>query len=151
MLRILLFKNRINKLPKELQKKIYIHCFKKLWREYIPLTAKIPSWYKRKIDLDRYYFENMTENIHFLHYDFNCLPENKQWIMGCQCDFCVNYVDENHNITRFLEHLQSDDPYYFESTVPLETCSQWNEKYKYNKYGEKMIANFDPLYGSIFK
>ena len=149
MLKILRFKYRISKLPKELQKKIYIECFRKLWREYIPLTSKIPSWYQYKVNLDRYYFDNITRNIHFLHYDFNCLPENKQWIMGCQCEFCLNYVDENHNITRFLEHLQSDDPYYFLSTVPRENVSQWNYEYKTSE-GGGLIYNFNPLYGSIF-
>lgn len=151
MLRILLFKRRINNLPKELQKKLYIYCFRKFWREYIPLTAKIPSWYKYKIDLDKYYLKNILNNIHFLHYDFNCLPENKTWIMGCQCDFCLNYVDENHEKTLFLEHLQADDPYYFETSVPLESVSQWNLKYKFNRLGEKVLYNYDPLYGSIFK
>ena len=144
-------KNQISKLPQDIQKKIYIYSFKLFWRNYIPLTAKIPSWQKRHNYIQNSLWEAIVKNIHFLHLPFNTLPENKKWIMGCQCDFCLNYVDENHNITRFLEHLQSDDPYYFKSTVPLESCSQWNEKYKYNKYGQKIFANFDPLYGSIFK
>lgn len=151
MLKILKIKCRILKLPKEIQKRIYILCFKKLWREYIPLTAKVPSWYKYKVNLDRYYFKNISRNVHFLHYDFNCLPENKKWIMGCQCKFCLNYVDENQNISLFLEHLQSDDPFYFETTVPSESVSQWNYKYKINMYGERVVYNFNPLYGSIFK
>ena len=35
---------RINQLPKELQKKIYILTWRKYWRNFIPITAKIPSW-----------------------------------------------------------------------------------------------------------
>ena len=39
----------IKSLPKDLQKRIYIFYWKLFWRDYIPLTAKIPSWHKRKI------------------------------------------------------------------------------------------------------
>ena len=149
MLTLLRLKCRINHLPKEIQQKIYIHCFRKFWREYIPLTAKVPSWYQSKIDLDQYYFNNIMKNVHFLHYHSNCLPDNKEWIMGCQCEYCIQYVDENPNISLFLTHLQYDSPTYFDSTVPKESVSQWNNKYKTDKNGA-LIYNFNPLYGSIF-
>ena len=38
-------KKRISLLPKEIQKKIYIYCFRFFWRDYVPLIAKVPSWY----------------------------------------------------------------------------------------------------------
>ena len=43
--------HRLNSLPKELQKKIYILCFSFMWRKYVPLSAKVPSWYSYKIQV----------------------------------------------------------------------------------------------------
>ena len=80
----------IKSLPKDLQKRIYIFYWKYFWRNYTPLTAKIPSWYKRKNYIEKTLWEAKQKNIHFLHLPFNTLPENKKWIMGCQCDFCIN-------------------------------------------------------------
>ena len=84
-------KKRISLLPKEIQKKIYIYCFRFFWRDYVPLIAKVPSWYERKIKIDKELYEARNKNIHFLHLSFNCLPENKSWIMGCQCEYCFNF------------------------------------------------------------
>ena len=32
--------------------------------------------------------KTIFNNVHFLHLEFNTLPENKQWIPGCQCEYC---------------------------------------------------------------
>ena len=88
---------QISKLPMELQKKIYIITWRLFWRNYVPITAKIPSWYYNKINVDQIIFGSRINNIHFLHLPFNILPENKKWIMGCQCDFCFNYNNRTNS------------------------------------------------------
>ena len=85
-------KTNIEMLPEEIQKKLYIYTMRFYWRDYIPLTAKVPSWYKSKIDTERDLYDAKIDNIHFSHLSFNTLPENKEWIMGCQCDYCCVHV-----------------------------------------------------------
>ena len=144
----------IKYLPKDLQKRIYIFYWKFFWRDYIPLTAKIPSWHKRKNYIEKTLWEARQKNIHFLHLPFNTLPENKKWIMGCQCDFCINdnkvCVIEKH--MHYL--IQSKNSYYFpENFMPRETTSDWNEYLvpigdNYNSDTLEFNKIFDPLCGS---
>ena len=129
-------KQYIQKLPEEIQRKIYIYCLKLSWRNYVPLTAKIPSWYETKNVVEKIIFESKNRNIHFLHLPFNTLPENKEWIMGCQCSYCIK-IKRNKKYSEFLQ--QYDNPYYFESSMPFSDCGI-NEDY-----------NYDPLCGSIFE
>lgn len=142
----------INYLPRDLQKRIYIFYWKLFWRNYIPLTAKIPSWHKRKNYIDKTLWEARLKNIHFLHLPFNTLPQNKKWIMGCQCDFCIN--DQEICIVEKHMHylIQSRNSYYFsEYFMPKETVSDWNEylvpfSNHYENY--EFMKIFDPLCGS---
>ena len=32
--------------------------------------------------------KSIIDNVHFMHLEFNTLPEYKKWIPGCQCDYC---------------------------------------------------------------
>ena len=56
----------INYLPRDIQKYIYIFYWKLLWRNYIPLTAKIPSWHNYKNYIDKTIWKARQKNIHFL-------------------------------------------------------------------------------------
>ena len=38
-------KSRIEEMPVDIQKKLCIYVWRMFWRDYIPLTAKIPMWY----------------------------------------------------------------------------------------------------------
>jgi hypothetical protein len=81
---------KIGKLPKEIQNKIYIFRMNKYWRDDILERPLKPMWcdYKKYMDneIKKCYFEN----IHFLHLECNSVPELREWIPGCQCDFCLN-------------------------------------------------------------
>ena len=83
-------KEFISNLPNNLRNKIYVLCMKEFWKGYVPLTAKIPSWYNHKIEIEKEIFESKQNNIHFMHLSFNTLPQNKTWIMGCQCQDCLS-------------------------------------------------------------
>lgn len=136
----------IKQLPIILQKKIYILVWKKIWRSYIPLTAKIPSWYNQKIKIENNIFQSRLKNIHFLHLPFNTLPENKQWIMGCQCNDCllVPYEEKiNHYVRQFC------DSGYFQSIMPESTQSDCNKQYYID--GNTIKFGYDPFCGSDYE
>ena len=142
----------INYLPRDIQKRIYIFYWKLFWRNYIPLTAKIPSWYKRKNYIDKTLWEARQKNIHFLHLPFNTLPENKKWIMGCQCDFCIN-DQEICAVEKHIHYLiQSRNSYYFsENFISPSYSSDWNEylvPLVIHQENYEFIKIFDPLCGS---
>jgi len=79
---------KIKSLPKEIQKKIYIYALKFFYREHFknkPLFS-IHNRYVGVInDMKK---QVLVDNVHFLHLDCNTLPENKKYILGCQCDYC---------------------------------------------------------------
>ena len=91
-----------------------------------------------------------------MHLPFNTLPENKQWIMGCQCDFCLNDTKLSqmekhcHYLTQYRHSA-----YFADKFMPHETIGIWNEKLSYphnniNGFdpGNTLIKVFDPLCGS---
>ena len=82
-------------------------------------------------------------NVHFLHLECNTLPENKQWIMGCQCDYCKDYdIDEK----RKHYSRQLNDNTYFLTTVP-NTEFKWNSYQDYDAFlNNQYKIIFDPLY-----
>lgn len=147
----------INILPKDIQKRIYIMTWKGFWKEYTPLTAKPPSWLKHYNYVKNTLWEAKQKNIHFLHLPFNTLPENKKWIMGCQCDFCLNdnsiseiekhchylvqYRNSYYFEDKFMENCKSNSSNWNQYLVPIKTINDINNYYHYNKV-------FDPLCGS---
>jgi len=142
-------KLNIAMLPVDVQKRIYILTWRKFWREYIPLTAKVPSWYNHKVKTERIIYEARLKNIHFLHLPFNTLEENKQWIMGCQCDHCKTLPKKKYK--RKLYHRQFLDDTYFLTTVPT-SYTHYNEKYYIDdKIPEQLQYSYDPLFGSVYE
>lgn len=140
-------KNNISLLPIEIQKKIYIICFRNYWRSYIPLTAKIPSWYYHKVKVEKIIYDSKTNNIHFLHLPFNTLECNKKYILGCQCNFCkkINFlIDMNDEYQKLL-----DDPCYFKKTIP--SSGQGINDFYHIYGGETLVKNFDPYCGTIYE
>ena len=69
-------KSKIDKLPIDIQKKLCIYTWRGFWRDYVPLTAKIPSWYIRKNKVEKIIYESKLKNIHFLHLPFNTINDN---------------------------------------------------------------------------
>ena len=127
----------ISLLPKDLQKKICILTWKLFWREYVPLTAKVPSWYERKLLIESILFNSIRKNIHFLHLPFNTLPENRKWIMGCQCNFCKK-IKYKYKRIKYLKLADNIDLFY--SNMP-----HYGESYM------KYLYDYDPFCGSAFE
>ena len=138
---------KITLFPREIQSKICIHTWKNFWRSYVPLTAKPPSWIAYANYVKKISWEAQQKNIHFLHLPFNTLPENKEWIMGCQCDFCLKDTDT----TIMEKHMHSliqyrNSNYFNDKVMPYESSSYWNERFILS--GETLVKVFDPLCGS---
>lgn len=147
---------RINILPPQLRNYIYIWCMKLFWREFIPVTAKIPVWndyanYQRNL-----LFQARQHNIHFMHLPCNTLPENKQYIIGCQCFFCKHVVDKSYKNYEISKNLIDID--YFTTIMP-NTESHWNHFYEYKIINDGSIipinssfnCNYDFLDNSFDK
>ena len=66
-------------------------------------------------------------NIHFLHLELNTLPENKKYILGCQCNFCKNYSKDNSEEVIYKLLNQFNNIEYFNKTVP-STETIWNSQ-----------------------
>lgn len=130
-------KYNISLLSRDLQKRIYIFCWKKFWRNYVPLTAKVPSWYERKIFIDKILFESKLKNIHFLHLPFNIIPENMEWIMGCQCDYCSN-IKYKYKRKKYIKLANDID--FFYSNMP-----------DYDPACIKYLEDYDPFCGSAYE
>lgn len=141
-------KYKISLLPRELQKKIYIFVWKFFWRNYVPLTAKIPSWQIHHNNTQKILWEARVNNIHFFHLPFNTLPENKKWILGCQCDFCQNTNEISEMEKRAHTLIQSRNSSYFPDVLmPNESHSLWNENIVW--YWKSLYHNIT-IMGKIF-
>jgi len=151
------WKYKISLLPREIEKIIYIWTWKLFWRSYVPLTAKIPSWQQKADIMQKILWEARVKNIHFLHLPFNTLPENKKWIMGCRCNFCINDTEVDiiekhcHSLVQYR-----NSSYFPDQFMPYETVGNWNEYIIPCKQQQQqpltesitLVKIFDPLCGS---
>jgi|TARA_B110000902_G_C14013311_1_gene477361 hypothetical protein len=142
-------KKNISLLPLEIQKKICILSWRGFWREFVPITAQIPSWYNRKIMIENMIYKARLNNIHFLHLSFNTLEENKKWILGCQCDFC-NKIKYKYK-RKYYDKLINNDNYFID-TMPHSDTGNYNKEYYADSKIPYMIQYYyDPLCGSAYE
>ena len=138
---------KLSLMPRDIQTKICILVWRDFWKSYVPLTAKQPSWLKSANYVKKTLWEARQKNIHFLHLPFNTLPENKKWIMGCQCNFCK----KDEQITVMEKHMYyliqyRNSNYFNDKRMPYESTSWWNERFILS--GDTFVKVFDPLCGS---
>ena len=142
-------KTNISLLPKEIQKKIYILCWRDFWRDYVPLTAQIPSWYNRKVMVENMIYKARLNNIHFLHLPFNTLEENKTWIMGCQCNFC-NKIKYKYKRKDYGKLIYNEN--HFTDNMPNSETGNYNDEYYMDQKIPHIIQYYyDPLCGSTYE
>ena len=85
---------RIKNLPKELQKKIFIFSMKSFYKRYLLNTPTFTFHNAYVKHINEMKKKVIIDNVHILHLDCNTLPENKEYIMGCQCEYCKGYPRE---------------------------------------------------------
>ena len=61
-----------------------------------------------------------------MHLEFNILPQNKQYILGCQCNFCINYKKNNEFVVENMIYKQLNDVDYFINNMSF-TNTKWND------------------------
>jgi hypothetical protein len=122
-------------LPTNLKNKIYITWMREFWKDYVPLTAQIPSWYPSKIAIEKEIFDSRYRNIHFLHLSFNTLRENKRWIIGCQCSDCLSEDLLSNEEKEFFYKIQ----YLYWTVYDLDITENW-----------ALTEQFNPLYNTKY-
>tara|TARA_B100002051_G_C16700435_1_gene620665 strand:- start:339 stop:965 length:627 start_codon:yes stop_codon:yes gene_type:complete len=156
---------KIKNLPNDIQKKIYIFSYKEYWKYLTLQQSYLPSYYNHSLQIKKQLSDAIFKNIHFLHLDMNTLPENKKWIMGCQCDFCLhdNSIHKIHKYKMYNDYINCDDRNeYFLNHIKCFHCyeNNWalvdidwdfhifnNDNYLEDlNLEEKKIRNFNPLY-----
>jgi hypothetical protein len=132
---------KIETLDDSIQTKIYFITMRNYWRKTSLETIYRPFWYSYKENLDKEFGKVYFENIHFLHLDFNTLPENKKWIMGCQCSFCKDYVKDNNEIPLYITEKE-----FITENLKLREYNSLEINY-WNTYTINDFRIYDHLYG----
>jgi hypothetical protein len=132
---------KIETLDDSIQTKIYFTTMRNYWRKTSLETIYRPFWYSYKENLDKEFGKVYFENIHFLHLDFNTLPENKKWIMGCQCSFCKDYVKDNNEIPLYITEKE-----FITENLKLREYHSLEINY-WNTYTINDFRIYDYLYG----
>jgi len=132
---------KIELLDDSIQTKIYFITMRNYWRKTSLETIYRPFWYSYKENLDKEFGKVYFENIHFLHLEFNTLPENKKWIMGCQCSFCKDYVKDNNEIPLYITEKE-----FITENLKLREYNSLEINY-WNTYTINDFRIYDHLYG----
>lgn len=144
----------IQKLPKEIQKKIFVLSMKDYWKNDILYNSKLPFFSVYNDYLNKEKKKMVIDNVHFLHLDFNTLPENKKYISGCQCEFCKNYSRKEKD--KLYNHINNSDETFLETINSHELCfgngvSIPNDYYiyEYISYVKDFNYNKDKYYSPL--
>jgi len=130
----------IEKLGDSIQTKIYFRAMRNYWKKTSLETIYRPFWYSYKEHMDKEFGKVYFENIHFLHLEFNTLPENKKWIMGCQCSYCKVYVNDNNS------PLYITEKEFITENLKLREYHSLEINY-WNKHTINYFKIYDHLYG----
>lgn len=147
-------------LPEELQKRLYIICMREYWKHQTLTRSLKPMWWDYKSHMDKEIGKCYFKNIHFLHLECNTLPEMKEWIPGCQCNFCQNdkkekeedkiltyrRIYEDFDINQFNKRIHCYEiiPNYW--NIHLD---YWMTHEDFNENKMWSIRVFDPLYNFL--
>ena len=130
-------KKQIIILPKEIQKKLYILAMRNYWKYTAMNTIYKPMYYDYYSYVEKEKGKVYYDNIHFMHLEFNTLESTKEWIPGCQCDFCLN--DNHPKYTKEYKQAIYDkmlEEYDIEEFYKCIHCydnilNYWNSQNKY--------------------
>ena len=139
----------IGNLPKDIQVKIYVFAMKKYWKDrLLNNDTFLPLYVKYNQKLISYQRNELFNNIHFLHLDCNTLPENKKYILGCQCDYCISYPQStkrdiyntvNGDIYKFLDTINCTGDELGNGVIPFN----YSEDPEYISYVNNYNINLD--------
>jgi hypothetical protein len=139
----------LKQLPIPLRNKLFILCMRNFWRAYTPLTSVPPTWYASSVKQHQLLFNAKLDNIHFMHLPCNTLEENKTYILGCQCSYCIKGKQHIGSNKYMIENIKQyyDENYYYE-TVP-NSYQGSNDIVEVIEYGHEELfglQKFNPNY-----
>ena len=150
----------VSLLPRDVRAKIFIQCMRNYWKEYVPLTAQVPTWFAHKVKVEQELYQSRLKNIHFSHLSYNCIPEMLTWIPGCQCSYCLNNAPANHKIVTYA--ISKDKQMYKRiypsyshvQTSPLNMNHSDDSDEDEDEEEQPIIIyrenpNHDPLFGTV--
>tara|TARA_B110000495_G_C22940046_1_gene549954 strand:+ start:508 stop:1146 length:639 start_codon:yes stop_codon:yes gene_type:complete len=114
---------KIKNLPKDIQKKIYIYGMKNLWKNNILFYPLKPIWQDYLEYVNKEKSKILLKNINFMHLDFNTLPENKEYISGCQCDYCKGFPQEDKD--ELYNYINYNEDRFYKSIGVQECLNIW--------------------------
>ena len=131
-------KKQIITLPKEIQKKLYILGMRNYWKYTAMNTIYKPMYSDYYSYIEKEKWKVYYDNIHFMHLEFNTLESTKEWIPGCQCEFCLN--DDHPKYTKEYKQKIYDkmlEEYDMEEYNKCIHCydlisNYWNTHLKYH-------------------
>ena len=135
-------KKQIIILPEEIQKKLYILAMRNYWKYTTLNTIYKPMYNDYYSYIEKEKGKVYYDNIHFMHLEFNTLESTKEWIPGCQCDFCLN--DNHPKYTKeykqaiYDKMLEEYDMEEYHKCIHCYDYNYWNSNFKYN-----IIVNID--------
>tara|TARA_B100000686_G_scaffold348104_1_gene438353 strand:+ start:1984 stop:2664 length:681 start_codon:yes stop_codon:yes gene_type:complete len=145
-------------LSKDLQYKVYTFAMKNYWREMMRIKSLKPMWCNYKKYIDTELKKCIIDNIHFMHLDFNTLPEYKEWIPGCQCSFCkkkhndkdkqLEYEKIIINPEHFQEYISCSDLVLNYWNKPMVNEPHLTEE-GYEEYTLSTMRIYNPLKGYL--
>ena len=110
-------------------------------------------WYNHRIYVEKQMYKCLFNNVHFLHLEYNTLPENKKYILGCQCNYCKSYFLNNCKeiVKDIVKQILNYN--HFKKYVPT-TEFNWNSEFIHVFNGGEYLYSqsiFDPLYNINIK
>ena len=133
------------------------------WKYTAMNTIYKPMYYDYYSYVEKEKGKVYYDNIHFMHLEFNTLESTKEWIPGCQCDFCLN--DNHPKYTKEYKQAIYDkmlEEYDMEEFHKCIHCydliiNYWNTHLKYHisvdldenfQYSYLSHKIYDPLKGA---
>ena len=134
----------IKNLPEGLQRIIYVFSIKRYWKDESLIPRGIPIWFEYLQYITKEKEKVYFKNIHFLHLEFNTLPENKKYISGCQCSFCLKEYKKIGDII-YLDQCE-----FVKENFGFREHEHYNMNY-WNQYSDIIggMRIFDPWNGDI--
>ncbi len=140
---------RIIEIPQEIQRIIYILVIKKYWKDITIYRPIRPIWADYIKYLDNQLKLSVIDNLHFMHLDFNTLPENKKWIPGCSCEFCQDYRKTHPTKVNVTLNKILEDEFYFPQILGCYDIlpNKWNQYESFYGGPDNLTKTiiFDPL------
>ena len=124
----------LKSLPNEIQKKLYILSMQNYWKIKTLETSLRPMYHDYISYIEKQKAKVFYDNIHFMHLECNTIEDTKEWIPGCQCDFCLH----NPMIKKKYKQKIYDEMLEGNTLVPYEKCvhcydnNYWNAQFKLN-------------------